>query len=175
MLDLLGVRYLIANSGIDARPDLQMVDFGDLRSVRAPGSGAAVAGRVRRDRRAATRTPRCSAWQRPTLTPIARWSSKDLPATCPSAPRRQAVSPEVVGPETWRAHVALPQAGYLLQREAWYPGWRARVDGVEVPRPARRQPVPRSPARPRRARRRGLLRLVELQTWRAVSLAGRLS
>jgi uncharacterized membrane protein YfhO len=21
----------------------------------------------------------------------------------------------------------------LLQREAWYPGWRARVDGTEVP------------------------------------------
>jgi uncharacterized membrane protein YfhO len=21
----------------------------------------------------------------------------------------------------------------LLQREAWYPGWRARVDGVETP------------------------------------------
>jgi uncharacterized membrane protein YfhO len=25
------------------------------------------------------------------------------------------------------------QPGYLLQREAWYPGWRARVDGVETP------------------------------------------
>ncbi len=29
--------------------------------------------------------------------------------------------------------MSLPQAGYLLQREAWYPGWRARVDGAEVP------------------------------------------
>jgi hypothetical protein len=24
-------------------------------------------------------------------------------------------------------------AGYLLQREAWYPGWRARVDGIDTP------------------------------------------
>ena len=33
----------------------------------------------------------------------------------------------------WQAHVSLPQAGYLLQREAWYPGWRARVDGIDTP------------------------------------------
>ena len=29
--------------------------------------------------------------------------------------------------------MSLPAAGYLLQREAWYPGWRARVDGVDTP------------------------------------------
>src|SRR5207302_10086021 len=31
ILDLLGVRYVIANGDVDARPDLQTVDFGDLR------------------------------------------------------------------------------------------------------------------------------------------------
>jgi len=25
------------------------------------------------------------------------------------------------------------ERAYLLQREAWYPGWRARVDGREAP------------------------------------------
>jgi uncharacterized membrane protein YfhO len=27
----------------------------------------------------------------------------------------------------------MPEPGILLQREAWYPGWRARVDGSDVP------------------------------------------
>jgi hypothetical protein len=27
----------------------------------------------------------------------------------------------------------MPAAGYLLQRESWYPGWRARVDGRDEP------------------------------------------
>jgi uncharacterized membrane protein YfhO len=43
------------------------------------------------------------------------------------------VTPEVDQPERFVARVAMPQPGYLLQREAWYPGWRARVDGVETP------------------------------------------
>jgi uncharacterized membrane protein YfhO len=51
--------------------------------------------------------------------------------TAPGAPL--AVVPARVGAERWQAHVSLPQAGYLLQREAWYPGWRARVDGIETP------------------------------------------
>jgi hypothetical protein len=53
-----------------------------------------------------------------------------------SAPSRQdpvAVQPDLVGPERWHARVSLTQPGYLLQREAWYPGWRARVDGVDTP------------------------------------------
>jgi uncharacterized membrane protein YfhO len=41
--------------------------------------------------------------------------------------------PDQVGAERWHGRVSLTQPGYLLQREAWYPGWRARVDGVETP------------------------------------------
>jgi uncharacterized membrane protein YfhO len=43
------------------------------------------------------------------------------------------VVPDVSGPERWHASVSLSEPGYLLQREAWYPGWHARIDGVEAP------------------------------------------
>jgi hypothetical protein len=43
------------------------------------------------------------------------------------------VDAAVAAPELWRARVSTPARAYLLQREAWYPGWRARVDGLEVP------------------------------------------
>jgi uncharacterized membrane protein YfhO len=43
------------------------------------------------------------------------------------------VTPIVSDAEHWRAHVSLAEPGYLLQREAWYPGWRARVDGQDTP------------------------------------------
>jgi hypothetical protein len=43
------------------------------------------------------------------------------------------VQPDVARAERWHAHVSLAKAGYLLQREAWYPGWRARVDGNDTP------------------------------------------
>jgi len=42
------------------------------------------------------------------------------------------VAPDVATTERWHARVSLTQPGYLLQREAWYPGWRARVDGVDA-------------------------------------------
>jgi hypothetical protein len=42
------------------------------------------------------------------------------------------VQPSLAAAERWQAHVSLPQAGYLLQREAWYPGWHARVDGQDA-------------------------------------------
>jgi hypothetical protein len=44
-----------------------------------------------------------------------------------------AVAPDRAGPEDWHAHISLSQPGYLLQREAYYPGWRARVDGTDTP------------------------------------------
>jgi len=44
-----------------------------------------------------------------------------------------AVTPDASRAGYWRAHVSLAEAGWLVQREAWYPGWRARVDGQDVP------------------------------------------
>jgi uncharacterized membrane protein YfhO len=41
--------------------------------------------------------------------------------------------PDVDRPEHWHARIVVPGQGYLVQRESWYPGWRARVDGREVP------------------------------------------
>jgi uncharacterized membrane protein YfhO len=43
------------------------------------------------------------------------------------------VVPDLARPERWHAHVSASQPGYVLQREAWYPGWRARLDGRDVP------------------------------------------
>src|SRR5207245_6385843 len=44
-----------------------------------------------------------------------------------------AIQPDQVTAERWHAHVSVIRSGYLLQREAWYPGWRARVDGNDAP------------------------------------------
>jgi len=130
-LDLLGVRYLIANDGTPGRADLQMVDFGDLRLFARPDpvprslvvfgasivsdDSAALAHMAQADfdsnREVVLQTPVSSGQNAEPL----------------------AVVPDQVGAERWHARVTLTQAGFLLQREAWYPGWRARVDGVETP------------------------------------------
>jgi len=64
-------------------------------------------------------------------------SNREVVLQAPASPgfstEPLAVVPDQVGAERWRAHVSLSQPGYLLQREAWYPGWRARVDGAETP------------------------------------------
>jgi len=132
LLDLLGVRYLIANSDTPARAGMEMVDFGDLRLFARPDpvprslvvfSATSVADdSVALDRLAG---PDFDANREVVL---------GIPASIqgPSADPI-AVQPDQVSAERWHAHVSLSQAGYLLQREAWYPGWRARVDGVETP------------------------------------------
>ncbi|TME23149.1 MAG: YfhO family protein [Chloroflexi bacterium] len=131
-LDLLGVRYLIANAETPGRPDLQMVDFGDLRLFARPNPvplSLVVFGATRAADEAAA---------------LARISAPDFDSTrevvlegdaSSVSPRAaaQSVAPDVVSAERFAARVSLSQAGYLLQREAWYPGWRARVDGVETP------------------------------------------
>lgn len=130
LLDLLGVRYLIANDGTPARSDMQIVDFGDLQLLVRPnvvprslvvfGATAASSDSVA----------------------LARMAQGDFdsnrevvletPASAGVSADPVAVQPDQVSAERWRAHVSISQPGYLLQREAWYPGWRARVDGLET-------------------------------------------
>ena len=54
-------------------------------------------------------------------------------AATPASVEPVGVAPDRASPENWHAHVTLSQPGYLLQREAYYPGWHARVDGLETP------------------------------------------
>jgi hypothetical protein len=135
LLDLIGVRYLIANDGTPGRPELQMVDFGDLRlfARRDPVPRSLVVF-------GATSVPdEATALERMTRTDFDsnREVVLEVPQSSVLSPQSSlnplAIDPAVADPELWRAHLALPQAGYLLQREAWYPGWRARVDGADVP------------------------------------------
>jgi hypothetical protein len=133
MLDLLGVRYLIGNGGTPGRPDLQTVDFGDLvlfaRPNPVPRSLVVYGATSVTDEAAALEhmaNPSFDSNQEVVLE-----GATSGPGGSTAAP--QPVVPARVGDASWQAHVTLPQAGYLLQREAWYPGWRARVDGVETP------------------------------------------
>jgi len=131
LLDLLGVRYLITNGGTPGKADMQMVDFGDLRlfarttvvprSLVVFGATSAADDSAALDRMANTDFD----------------SNREVVVQTPASPGFSSapvtVVPDKVGAERWHAHVSLIRPGYLLQREAWYPGWRARVDGVETP------------------------------------------
>ena len=132
VLDLLGVRYLIANSGTDSRPDLQTVDFGDLsifvRPNPVPLSLVVFGATPVADENAAL--DRMGAAD---FDPNREVVLEGPVAAMPGGAAPQPVTPDATDPEHWHAHVSLAQAGYLLQREAWYPGWRARVDGADVP------------------------------------------
>jgi hypothetical protein len=130
-LDLLGVRYVIANDGTPGRADLQMVDFGDLRLFARPNpvprSLVVFSASTVSDDSAALAHMAQADFD----------SNREVVLQTPVSPGQNAeplaVVPDQVGAERWHARVTLTQAGFLLQREAWYPGWRARVDGVETP------------------------------------------
>ncbi len=131
-LDLLGVRYLIANAGTPGRPDLQTVDFGDLELFARPEPvplSLVLSG--------VTSVPDESVALDRMSAPDFDSNSEvvvEAPVTAqPATLASQAVTPSMVNAEYWRAHVSLASSGVLLQREAWYPGWRARVDGNDVP------------------------------------------
>ncbi len=132
ILDLLGVRYLIANSGIPSRADLQTIDFGDLslfvRPDPVPRSLVVFGVTPVADENAALARMAATDFDANREVVIEGSASAAPPGAAP-----QTVTPDSEDPEHWHAHVSLPQAGYLLQREAWYPGWRARVDGADVP------------------------------------------
>jgi hypothetical protein len=136
LLDLLGVRYLISNSDTQGRPDLQMVDFGDLRLFARPNPvprSLVVFGAARVANEAAALDSMSKIdfdSNREVLIEGAEVDVGVLRVGVDPLP----VQPDQVGPEYWRGRVSLPErGGYLLQREAWYPGWRARVDGSDAP------------------------------------------
>jgi hypothetical protein len=131
LLDLLGVRYLIANDGTPGRADMHLVDFGDLRLFARPNAvprSLVVFG-------ASSAANDSAALDRMAMADFD--SNREVVLQAAASPGLSAepltVVPDRVAAERWHAQVSLSQPGYLLQREAWYPGWRARVDGVETP------------------------------------------
>ncbi len=131
VLDLLGVRYLVVNAGTPVGPGMAVLaDFGDLQILRraqdSPRDSIVFAASVAADEAALARMrqPDWMPGREVVLSEGQPLQGADEPMT---------VTPQGSSATGWRAHVSLPRRGYLLQREAWYPGWRARVDGQETP------------------------------------------
>lgn len=134
VLDLFGVQYVLANAEGPVSRGSEQARVGDLRVVTRPDA-APLAQLVYRasvatnDADALARLGAASFEPRQEIVLAESDAAASLSGNAPG----QAVEPTSGGPERWQARVSLPADGYLLQREAWYPGWRARVDGVEVP------------------------------------------
>ena len=131
-LDLLGVRYLIANADTPGRPDMQVVDFGDLLLFARPNPvplALVVSGATSVHNEAAALARLAGSDFDSNREVVVEGDAPSLVSQAPGV----AVTPDAIGPERWHARVSLSQPGYLLQREAWYPGWRARVDGRDAP------------------------------------------
>ncbi|MBV9897682.1 MAG: hypothetical protein JO020_26280 [Chloroflexi bacterium] len=135
LLDLLGVRYLVTNAATPVPQGLQTVDFGDLHLLVRPETvplSLVVFGTTRVGDEQAALARMGSPDFDPNREVVVEGSSSSSSSSTPGA-APLAVTPDVAEPEHWKAHITLTQPGFLLQREAWYPGWRARVDGADVP------------------------------------------
>ncbi|MGI9148137.1 MAG: hypothetical protein ACR2IK_16545 [Chloroflexota bacterium] len=134
LLDVLGVRYVVANASQSDRPGMQAVNFGDLRLfVRAnpvPRSLVVFSAATAASDAAALDRMQQSTFDSNRLVVLGPQSA-DVSLSASQEPLP--VLPDLVDSERWHARVSLAQPGYLLQREAWYPGWRARVDGIDTP------------------------------------------
>ncbi len=134
VLDLYGVQYVLANRADPTLPNADASDVGDLR-VQARRDAAPFAQVVfgvsvahnDDEALARMRSADFESQREVVLSPS--------PDVSPQAPGRPpaSVAPQVVEPGRWVGRVAVPAAGYLLQRESWYPGWSARVDGIPAP------------------------------------------
>jgi Bacterial membrane protein YfhO len=134
LLDLLGVRYVLTNAGAPALANARAVPLGDValydRAAAPPLSRLVYqAGPPLADEPALRRLAE------PTFDPDNTLLLAPEPGAVALNSGRpgQAVTPQAADAERWRAHLSLPEAGYLLQREAMYPGWQARVDGRDAP------------------------------------------
>jgi hypothetical protein len=132
ILDLLGVRYLITNATTPVPTGLQVIDFGDLHLLARPDPvplSLVVFGVTP----VADESAALSRMAAPSFDSNREVVVEGVSAAAPPGAAPMSVAPDTVTPERWHAYVALTQPGFLLQREAWYPGWRARVDGADVP------------------------------------------
>lgn len=131
-LDLLGVRYVIGNATAAGRSDLETVDFGDLRLFERP-QPVPLALMVYGATPVADESAALARMGAADFDPNREVVVEGTAAALVAGAEPTTVTPDVTQPEHWHAHISVTQAGYLLQREAWYPGWHARVDGADVP------------------------------------------
>jgi hypothetical protein len=133
LLDLLGIQHVLENRDMPPPPGTEAIDLGDLRLYArqrpVPLSLLIFNAGTASDEEALARMAQSS------FDPNRDILLARDPRAVPLVGDRpgQSVDAAVIAPELWWARVSAPARAYLLQREAWYPGWRARVDGLEVP------------------------------------------
>lgn len=135
VLDLFGAQYVLANRDQPGPNDATSLALGELRlDVRradVPLSLLVFAARIVDDDQA------LGAMRQDSFDVSGEVLLADSPTTrwpvLSGGRAAQTVEPSAASPESWRARISVPAPAYLLQREAWYPAWRARVDGREAP------------------------------------------
>jgi hypothetical protein len=133
--DLAAVRFIVLAPGAAApAPNLRVVyDAADARIFENPAATprAFIARRARCvDDRTALRLLRARA-----VDPTAEVLLGDCPTPpADSAPAIEAAARIVVdGSERVVVHTTTDAAAWLVLSDTWFPGWRARIDGVETP------------------------------------------